>query len=89
MRATLLCVKEEHRNVTLSLPRETLRRAKVLAVNRGTSLSGLLRELLDDLLAREGGYAAARRRGLRRLRDGADLGTGGRIGWTREQLHQR
>lgn len=32
----------EYQNVTLSLPKATLRRAKHIAIERGTSLSGLL-----------------------------------------------
>lgn len=66
-----------------------IRRAKILAVNRGTSLSGLLRELLDELLSREQGYSRARRRDVQRLRAGTDLGTGGRTAWTRTDLHER
>jgi hypothetical protein len=82
-------VKKAVRNITLSLPADMLRRAKILAVNRGTSLSGLLRELLDELLSREQGYSRARRRNVNRLRAGTDLGTGGRIHWTRQELHER
>ncbi|SHF72137.1 hypothetical protein SAMN02745218_02952 [Desulfofundulus australicus DSM 11792] len=37
----------EYQNVTLSLPKEVLRRAKHIAIERGTSLSGLLTHLLD------------------------------------------
>lgn len=32
----------EHQKVTLSLPKELLKRAKHIAIERGTSLSGLL-----------------------------------------------
>ena len=48
------------RNITLSLPEETLREVKVLAARRGTSVSALLSETLTDILASEHGYAAAR-----------------------------
>lgn len=79
----------ENRNITLSLPEETLRDVKVLAARRGTSVSALLSETLAGILARESGYAAAKERGLSSLRRGFDLGTGGEIGWSRDDLHER
>jgi hypothetical protein len=47
------------RNITLSLPAETLREVKVLAAKRGMSVSALLSETLTDILASDHGYAAA------------------------------
>jgi plasmid stability protein len=79
----------ETRNITLSLPEETLREVKVLAARRGTSVSALLSETLADLLVRESGYAAARERSLAALGQGRDLGTEGKIGWERDELHER
>lgn len=79
----------ESRNITLSLPEGTLRDVKVLAARRGTSVSALLSETLAEILARESGYAAAKERGLSSLERGLGLGTGGRIGWSRDELHGR
>ncbi|CAN5881037.1 CopG family transcriptional regulator [soil metagenome] len=79
----------ETRNITLSLPEETLREVKVLAARRGTSVSALLSETLTDILERESGYVAARERGLAALGQGRDLGTNGEIGWERDELHER
>ena len=79
----------ETRNITLSLPEETLREVKVLAARRGTSISALLSQTLADLIASESGYAAARERSLAALGRGRDLGTGGEIGWDRDELHER
>ena len=79
----------ETRNITLSLPEETLREVKVLAARRGTSVSALLSETLTDLLARESHYAAARERSLATLDRGRDLGTQGEIAWDRDELHER
>lgn len=76
-------------NVTLSLPKELLRKAKLLAVERNSSLSGLLAQALADLVADDERYAAARARGLARLNDAPDLGTGGQAGWSRGELHER
>lgn len=77
------------RNVTLALPEETIRRLKVLAAERGSSISRMLAEQLDEILEREAGYARARRRALRSLEAGFELGTLGRIGWRRDELHER
>jgi hypothetical protein len=79
----------ETRNITLSLPEETLREVKVLAARRGTSVSALLSQTLADLIASESGFAAARERSLAALGRGWDLGTGGKIGWDRDELHER
>lgn len=78
-----------NQNITLSLPEEDLGEARVLAARRGTSVSQLLARMLSDLVEQESGYARARERSLDRLRAGADLGTGGRIGWSRDSVHER
>lgn len=77
------------RNITLSLPEEVLREAKVLAARRGTSVSALLAGALSELVERESGYTAARERSLAALGEGRNLGTGGRINWERDELHER
>ena len=66
-------------NVTLALPAETIRRLKVLAAERGSSISRMLTEQLDELLDRESGYERARKRSLATLERGFDLGTGGKV----------
>ncbi len=78
-----------NQNITLSLPEEDLREARVLAARRGTSVSALLARMLRDLVEQENGYASARERSLARLRDGIDLGTRGHIDWDRDDLHER
>jgi len=79
----------ERQNVTLSLPKDVLKQAKHLAIERGTSLSGLLKSCLEELVRRESGGREAARRMKRRLRKGFPLGTRGRATWTRESLHER
>jgi hypothetical protein len=66
-------------NITLSLPEDELREARILAAKRGTSVSQLLGRMLSDLAEQETGYTHARERSLSRLREGADLGTGGHV----------
>jgi predicted transcriptional regulator len=79
----------EKQNVTLSLPREMVRRVKVIAAQRDTSISGLMVEKLKEIVDEEHGYEEARERSLDRLREGFDLGTAGRTSWTRDELHER
>lgn len=76
-------------NITLSLPAEDLRDARVLAARRGTSVSQLLARMLSDLIRQETGYARARERSLTRLRNGVDLGTSGHIDRSRDSVHDR
>jgi hypothetical protein len=78
-----------NQNITLSLPEEDLRAARILAARRGTSVSQLLALVLRETVERETGYDAARERSLALLREGADLGTHGRAAWSRDELHER
>jgi hypothetical protein len=78
-----------NQNITLSLPEEDLREARILAARRGTSVSQLLARMLRDTVERETGYAAARDHSLGLLHDGVELGTSGHIAWSRDDLHER
>lgn len=64
-------------------------RVKIIAVMRHTSVSGLLTQALERLVQQEDAYVPARRRHLKWLEEGADLGTGGRITLSRDDLHAR
>ncbi|MCZ0939562.1 MAG: hypothetical protein OXJ55_13045 [Caldilineaceae bacterium] len=79
----------EKQNVTLSLPRSVLRKAKKIAIDKDLSLSGLMVELLTELVEREDQYASSERQYLALLEQDTDLGTDGLIGWTRADLHER
>ncbi len=78
-----------NQNITLSLPEEYLREARIMAVRRGTSVSRLLAGLLKELVEQEEGYTLAKERSLALLKEGRDLGTGGHIRWSRDELHER
>jgi hypothetical protein len=80
---------ENTQNVTLAIPKDILRKAKILAVQKNTSLSGLLAQTLTDLVAHQEAYEQARQRNLRLLKNGFDLNTQGQIPWKREELHER
>ncbi|GBE02877.1 MAG TPA: ribbon-helix-helix protein, CopG family [Nitrospirae bacterium] len=76
-------------NVTLSLPKSLLKKAKAIAADRGKSLSGLLRESLEEKVRETTGYKKARNRQLKLLKKGIDLRTGGQISLKREEIHVR
>ncbi len=79
----------ETRKVTFSLPKSLLDRARRVALERNTSLSGLLVQALTAVVEQEEDYARAAWRSLAAMRDAADLGARSRSGWQREDLHER
>jgi hypothetical protein len=76
-------------NVTLVIPKDILRKAKILAVQKNTSLSGLLTQTLAEIVSHEESYTQARLRSLELLKNGLNLGTEGNATWKREELHER
>jgi hypothetical protein len=73
--------------VTISLSRQTVRKAKVLAARRATSISALLAEQIEILLGEEEAYERAQRQATILLDQGFHLG--GVIRGTRDDLHER
>lgn len=76
-------------NITLSLPKEMLRKIKIIAVQKDKSVSGLLTDALAELVRRQDTYAQARVHHIAALSQAADLGTKGKVGLAREPLHDR
>lgn len=74
-------------NVTVSLSRETIRKAKVLAARRSTSINGLLAEQIEFLVGAEDPYEQSERAALATFNKSLHLG--GVITATREKLHER
>jgi hypothetical protein len=76
------------RNLTLSMAEDLVRRAKVLAAQRDTSLSGLVAQLLEQALgdSRSDDEVAAEE--LRLMREGAGYRVGDAT-WSRDSLHER
>ena len=74
-------------NVTVSLTRETLRKAKVLAAQRGTSISGLLAAQIEILVGEDEAYAHAEKRAREQMARGFDMGARPRV--SRDELHER
>jgi hypothetical protein len=79
----------ERQNITLSLPKDLLKTARHLAVERGTSLSRLLSEYLGRMVQEERDYERAARRMKKRLKQGLAMGTCGEIAWKRADLYER
>lgn len=79
--------KSATQNVTVRLDRRTLRRARILAVKRNTSIGGLLAEQIEALVGEDEAYERAQRQALALLDQGFHLG--GRIEATRDEWHER
>ena len=75
------------RNLTLSLPSELVRRAKVVAADRDTSISALVAEFLNRL-TRDDAYDEVWRRERALMSDGLSMRVG-EITWTRDEVHDR
>lgn len=74
-------------NITLAIDRVLLKRARAVAAQRGTSISGLLASELERLVNNTQEYERARARALARMESGYHLG-GGKLP-SREELHER
>jgi len=74
-------------NITVSLPRQTIRKAKILAARRGSSISGLLAEQIEILVGEEEAYERAERQAAALLDQGFHLG--GVIRASRDEWHER
>jgi hypothetical protein len=79
----------EKQNVTLSLPKTLVKKAKRLAVEEEKSFNELVRQCLEQRLTTSTGYANARARQRKLLESGFDLGTDGKVAATREEIHER
>jgi len=73
-------------NLTVQLEEEVVRRARIVAARRGTSVSQLVARELTDLVEEDARYEDARRRAAQLLENAAPRG--GRS-WTRDELHER
>jgi hypothetical protein len=75
------------RNVTITLGRRTIARAKILAARRSTSLGARLAHQIELLVGDEETYERSRRQALGPLDQGFDLG--GKAPVSRDELHER
>jgi uncharacterized protein YigA (DUF484 family) len=74
-------------NVTISLDRQLLKKARILAAKRETSISGLLAQEIEALVGEEEAYQRAECEARALLEKGFHLG--GVIRASRDALHER
>ena len=74
-------------NITLALDRQVLRKARAVAAQRGTSVSAMIAQELEKLLATDRAYEQAKVKALGHLRTPFRLG--GAILVKRDELHDR
>ena len=77
----------KRQNVTISLNAETIRKAKILAAQRSTSISRLLAEQIELLIGAEEAYERSQSAAIGFLEKGFHLG--GIIRAKRDELHER
>lgn len=76
------------RNLTLTLPADLVRRAKIIAATRETSISALVAEYLEALAHEEDDYDREWRDERRLMSDGLPMRVGA-VTWTRADAHER
>lgn len=81
-------VRVKYQNVTLAIPKAILQQAKRMAMERGTSLSGMLTQLLIEYTLEDKEYRKARRNHTAMMGK-LDLGTEGNMVVSRESLYAR
>ena len=79
----------ERKNVTLSLPKLLLQKAKMIAASEDKSLSQFLKESLEKKVRETTGYQKAKTKQQKLIKKGIDLGTKGKMSIKREEIHER
>lgn len=74
------------RNITLKLDEDLLKKAKLLAAEKDSSVSQMLAGYVEELIAKATGYSDAKRNALKMLDAGFDLGFTGK--GNRDELHR-
>ncbi|MBW2663970.1 MAG: hypothetical protein JRD93_18825 [Deltaproteobacteria bacterium] len=74
-------------NITLSLDKDLIQRAKVISAKRRSSVSNMLSQELQRIIESSENYEISRKKAISNLRTGYHLG--GIITASREELHER
>ena len=74
-------------NLTIRLDRQVIRKARIVAAKRSTSISGLVARQIEILVGEEEAYERAEREALSLLEHGLHLG--GTAPLSRDELHER
>jgi hypothetical protein len=75
-------------NLTLQFDEEMIREAKVLAAEKGTSVSALMAHFLRKVIAREARYKEAMRAAFESMTEAAASGRAAPR-WNREEIYDR
>ncbi len=77
-------------NITLSLPKDLVKRVRKIAMDRNTTLTGLVREYLSELIRQDAatGHKRREREALERSFEQFQFRVGKKT-WKREDLHER
>jgi len=78
-----------HKNVTLSLPEPLLQQFRIYAASHDQSMTSLMAQAIRNLMEGDAQTARAKKRFRDRVRNAPDLGTGGAIRWSRDEIHGR
>jgi len=78
---------DQKQNLTIRLNRQTIRKAKIVAAKRSTSISGLLAHQIEILIGEEEAYERAERQATSLMEHGFHLG--GKALASRDELHER
>lgn len=65
------------------------RRFRAFAMQRGQSMSSLVEVALLQMMEGQDKHAKATERLIERMKNSPDRGTGGKITWTRDEIHER
>jgi predicted transcriptional regulator len=74
-------------NVTIKLDKDLIKKGKVIASKRETSLNRLLSDFLRQIVDEEDYYEQCKKKAFDMLNKGYHFG--GKITYTREELHER
>jgi hypothetical protein len=77
----------QKRNLTISLDPQIIQKARIIAVKRSTSISGLVAEQIEALVGDDDAYERASASAIARLERGYHLGGGPYA--RRDELHDR
>jgi len=75
------------RNLTIQLDEDVVRKARVIAAQRGKSISRLVTEQIEELVRRDDDYQRVMKEALAELERGYDLGGGPYL--TRDEIYDR
>ena len=83
----MMTSKTTKQNVTISVSRDVVRKARILAAKRATSISALLAEQIEAMIGDEEVWDRSQRSALAMLERGFHLG--GQVPVSRDELHER